>query len=190
MRFKITDLSVTNCGTGLVLTLAIPNIYGKIIDALKSVFKPNSEWELVQYKAKRSLKANALLWHYADELAKKLNTTKEHVYKWAIYNVGRYEILETKDVVDKKTGEIIKTKEQVAESFCKKWRMNGLGWFAFQEKIKPEIIHIYYGSSVYDTAEMSRIISYLQDECIRQRIEIKPKEEVDAMLKEWEKEHG
>ena len=32
---------------------------------------------------------------------------------------------------------------------------------------------------------MARLIDFLQDECRRQGIETRPKEEVEAMLKEW-----
>ena len=44
---------------------------------------------------------------------------------------------------------------------------------------------MYYGSSVYDSAEMSRIIDFVQQECIAQGIDVKPKEEVEALLKQW-----
>ena len=189
MRFKATAITATNYGTGIVLNIGIPITYGKQVDAITQSFKAGNEYDLSPYKAKRSLKANALLWHYADELAKVLKTTKEHIYKVAIYNVGRHEILETKDKIDK-NGNIERTKEEIAEDFCKRWCMNGLGWFAYQDKVRPEVIYMYYGSSVYNSAEMSRTIDFLQDECRRQGIETKPKEEVDAMLKEWEKEHG
>lgn len=182
-RLRFNGLNVVDMGVGILVNISIPNAYKKQIQGIMDRFKVGNEYDLSEYKAKRSLKANALLWHYADELAKVLKTTKEHIYKVAIYNAGRFEILETRDT---KT----KTKEEVAEEFCKRWRMNGLGWFAFQDNVRPEVIYMYYGSSVYNTAEMARIIDFLQDECKRQGIEIRPEEEVNAMLNEWEKEHG
>ena len=188
-RLRFNGFNVVDMGVGVLVNISLSNAYKKQIQSIMDRFKVGNEYDLSEYKAKRSLKANALLWHYADELAKVLKTTKEHIYKIAIYNVGRYEILETKDKIDK-SGNIEKTKEEVAEEFCKRWCMNGLGWFAYQDHVRPEIIYMYYGSSVYNTAEMSRIIEFLQDECRRQGIEIRPKEEVESMLKEWKKEHG
>lgn len=188
-RFKISALNVADMGVGILMNINIPIQYKNVVQAILDGFKAGNEYEFTQYKAKRSLRANALLWKYADELAKVLRTTKEHIYKVAIYNVGRHEILETKDKFDK-NGNIERTKEEIAEEFCKRWCMNGLGWFAYQDKIRPEVIYMYYGSSVYNSSEMSRIIDFLQDECKRQGIETRPKEEVDAMLNEWEREHG
>ena len=182
-RFKINALNVADMGVGILMNINIPMQYKNAVQAILNGFKAGNEYEFNQYKAKRSLRANAYLWKLADELATVLKTTKEHIYKIAIYHAGKFEILETKDTETR-------TKEEVAEEFCKRWRLNGLGWFAYQDKIRPEIIYMYYGSSVYNTKEMARIIDYLQDECKRQGIETRPKEEVEAMLKEWGKEHG
>jgi hypothetical protein len=47
------------------------------------------------------------------------------------------------------------------------------------------ILQAYYGSSVYDTAEMSRLIDEAVSEAKRLGIETKPQWEIDSMLKEW-----
>jgi len=177
MRFKATAINATNFGTGIVLNIGVPSTYGKQIDGIVQGFKAGGEYELTPYRAKRSLKANAYFWKLADEIATVLNTTKEEIYKRVIWHVGRFQILEA-------------VSEEAAESFCKRWCMNGLGWFAYCDKVKPKTIYMYYGSSVYNSQEMARVIDYLQEECKRQGIEVRPKEEVESMLKEWEKEHG
>lgn len=182
-RLRFNGFNVVDMGVGILVNISLPNAYKTQIQGIMDRFKAGKEYDLSEYKEKRSLKANAYLWKLADELAKVLKTTKEHIYKVAIYNVGKHDILEAKDTPTK-------TKEEVAEEYCRLWNSNGLGWYAYQDKIKPEVIYMYYGSSVYNTAEMSRIIEFLQDECRRQGIEIRPKEEVESMLKEWKKEHG
>ena len=101
-----------------------------------------------------------------------LNITKIEVYKRAIYHVGKFQILEA-------------VSEEAAQSFCKHWCMNGLGWYAYCDKIKPKTIYMYYGSSVYNSDEFGRLIDFVADECRRQGIETRPKEEVEAMLREW-----
>ena len=174
MRFKISALNVANFGTGIVLTLGVPTIYAKQIDAIVGDFRPNTEWELKLHRQKRSLSANAYFWKLADDLASVLKITKEEVYKRAIYHVGKFQVLEAKT-------------EEIAQSFCNRWCMNGLGWYAYCDKEKPTTIYMYYGSSVYNSKEMSRLIDFVADECRRQGIETRPQWEVDAMLTEWDK---
>ena len=45
----------------------------------------------------------------------------------------------------------------------------------------------YYGSSEYDTAQMSRLIDLLIAECREQGIETKTPAELAALMEEWEK---
>ena len=182
-RIRFNALNAVNMGVGIILNINIPTAYKNAVQTILDGFKEGNEYDIKQIRQKRSLSANAYFWALADELAKVLKITKEEVYKRAIYHAGRFEVLETKDTPTR-------TKEEVAKDFCRKWCMNGLGWFAYQDKIKPEVIYVYYGSSVYDSKEMGRLIDCVQDECRLQGIEVRPKEEVEALLKEWEKQHG
>lgn len=178
MRIRINALNASHRGNSIVVNMIIPSVFKNVIQTILDTFRKGIEYDIKPYKAKRSLDANAYFWKLADELAKKLNTTKESVYRRAIYNAGKFDIIEAKDTPTKKASEI-------AETFCKKWKLNGLGWYAYQDKVRPEIVYMYYGSSVYDSSEMSRIIDFVQQECIAQGIEVKPKEEVEALLKQW-----
>ena len=45
----------------------------------------------------------------------------------------------------------------------------------------------YYGSSSYNTAEMSKLIELIVQECKQQGIETKPKAEINALLESWDK---
>lgn len=172
MRCRITSINATNFGTGIVLSLGIPSIYAKQIDAIVGEFNPNNEYELKPYKQKRSLSANAYLWVLADKLADKLKTTKENVYRQAIDHVGVFE-------------EIKVTSPEAGQRFKRIWQQNGLGWLT--KTIDETTILAYYGSSTYDSKQLSRVIDFLQDECKEQGIEVRPQWEVDAMLKEWGK---
>lgn len=171
-RIRFNALNVADMGVGILMNINIPTAYKDAVQTILSSFKAGMEYDIKPYKERRSLNANSYFWKLADLLAVALKTTKEDIYKHAIYNVGRFQTLEASN-------------KEAAESFCKRWCMNGLGWYAYCDKIKPTIIYMYYGSSVYNTAEMSRLIEYLQDECRRQNIEVRPKEEVDAMLRSW-----
>lgn len=170
MRFKPTGINVSNFGTGIVLTLGVPTIYAKQIDALVGDFRPNTEWELKLHRQKRSLSANAYAWVLCDKLADKLRTTKEEVYRQAVAQVGVFE-------------EIKVTSPEAGKRFKRIWHQNGLGWLT--KTIDDTTVLAYYGSSTYDTKQMARLIDYLQDECKEQGIETRPQWEVDAMLKDW-----
>lgn len=172
MRFRINALNVANFGTGIVLTLGVPSIYAKQIDAIVGEFNPNNEYELKPYKQKRSLSANAYLWVLADKLADKLRTTKEEIYKIAVAQVGVFE-------------EIKVTSPEAGKRFKRIWQQNGLGWLT--KTIDDTTILAYYGSSTYDSKQLARVIDFLQEECKEQGVETRPQWEVDAMLKEWGK---
>lgn len=172
MRFKPTAINVSNFGTGIVLSIGIPSIYGKDVDRLVSGFRTNTEYELKPYRQKRSLSANSYCWVLLDKLAEKLRTTKEELYKIAVSRVGVFE-------------EIKVTSPEAGKRFKRIWHQNGLGWLT--KTIDDTTILAYYGSSTYDTKQMARLIDYLQDECKEQGIETRPQWEVDALLKEWGK---
>ncbi len=170
MRFKISALNVANFGTGIVLTLGVPSVYAKQLETLTSDFVANQEWELKKYKQKRSLSANAYLWVLCDKLADKLRTTKEEIYRHIIDQVGVFE-------------EIKVNSPEAGQRFKRIWQQNGLGWMT--KTINETTILAYYGSSTYDSKQLSRVIDFLQAECVNQGIEVRPSWEVEAMLKEW-----
>ena len=172
MRFKPTGINVSNFGTGIVLSIGIPSIYGKDVDKLVSGFRTNTEYELKPYRQKRSLSANSYCWVLLDKLAEKLRTTKEELYKIAVSRVGVFE-------------EIKVTSPEAGQRFKRVWQHNGLGWLT--KTIDETTLLAYYGSSTYDTKQMARLIDYIQDECKEQGIEVRPQWEVDAMLTEWDK---
>ena len=176
-RLRFTGLNLTDTGVGLILHIGIPKKYLNAVQGILERFNASFEYEIKPYKEKRSLSANAYFWKLADDLASVLKITKEEVYKRAIYHVGKFQVLEAKT-------------EEIAQSFCKRWCMNGLGWYAYCDKEKPTTIYMYYGSSVYNSKEMSRLIDFVADECRRQGIETRPQEEIDSMLREWGESNG
>ena len=44
---------------------------------------------------------------------------------------------------------------------------------------------LYYGSSTYDTAQMSRLIDMAVQACVEQGIETLPPEKLAGMMEEW-----
>ena len=75
------------------------------------------------------------------------------------------------------------------EKFKRIWKKQGIG-FLVQEvsrKDKCVKVHCYYGSSTYDSKEMSLLINLLVELAKSLNIETKSQAEIDSLLKEWDK---
>ena len=114
----------------------------------------DKQFEMKEYKEKRSLNANAYCWVLCDKIAKELSkegtvTTKEIVYKDAITQIGSFEPM------------IIE--EKAFENFERIWSRQGLGFIVQEVSRKDKCIRVncYYGSSTYNTKEMSLLIKLL-----------------------------
>lgn len=130
--------------------------------------------EIKKYRNKHSLDANAYMWVLISKLEEKVNISKDEIYKDAIRNIGVYEV--------------IPVKNEAVERFIEAWTKNGLGWVCETTKSKLEgytNVLAYYGSSTYDTAEMSRLIDLIVQECKQLNIETMSKEEFDSLIESW-----
>lgn len=75
------------------------------------------------------------------------------------------------------------------DNFKRIWEKQGLG-FLVQEVSKKDKcvkVHCYYGSSTYDSKEMSLLIELLVGLAGSLNVETKTKAEIDSLLKEWDK---
>jgi hypothetical protein len=71
------------------------------------------------------------------------------------------------------------------------WEDKGLGWQAetFPSKIDGcTNVTLYYGSSAFDTKQMSRLIDSIVEDCRAVGIETRPAEEIESLLNQW-REH-
>ena len=143
-----------------------------VVEELKKENKLNIE--LKKYRQKRSLDANAYMWVLVSKIQEKLNLPKEEIYKDAIKNIGVYEI--------------IPVKNEAVERFIEAWKHNGLGWVCETTKSKLDgftNIIAYYGSSTYNTKEMSRLVDLIVQECKQLDIETMTPEELSRLKEEW-----
>ena len=133
--------------------------------------------EIKKWRKKRSLDANSYCWVLCDRIAKELSkesiVTKEQIYKDAISQVGTFEPM------------IIE--EKAYDNFKRIWEKQGLGFIVQEVTRKDKCIkvHCYYGSSTYDTKEMSLLIEIIVDLAKSLDIETKPKEEIESLLRSW-----
>lgn len=130
---------------------------GVLHKLLDLVFDADKEYELTikEKKKKRSKDANAYFWEFLDQLAVKLNIDKFRIYRELIHDIGG-------------VSEIVCVKTEAVKRLTEGWEHNGIGWFTEQEESRiPACTNVilYYGSSTYDTAQMSRLIDRLIFEC-------------------------
>ena len=152
---------------GLRLTVRTPN--ARQIAAM--VDSGRYTVEIKEYRKKRSLSANAYAWVLIDKIAERLNLTKTEVYRHAIKEIGG-------------VSDIVCVQSQAVDALCKGWEHNGLGWIT--ERMESKIngcvnVVLYYGSSCYDTAQMSRLIDTLIAEAKEQGIETMTPEELKRL---------
>lgn len=134
------------------------------------------EAELKEHQKKRSLDANAYFWSLCGKLAARVGLPKEEVYRSLIPDVGdNYEILPIRD--------------EAVEKWCESWEGKGTGWVCEvlgQSKL-PGYTNVitYYGSSTYDTRQMSRLIELMVHECKLHGIETMTPQELSLLLEGW-----
>lgn len=170
----ITDINIDFNTRKPKISLLLDTNEISVVEELKNENKLNVE--LKKYRKKRSLDANAYCWVLCDKIAKQIgNITKENVYKDAILNIGTFEPM------------IIE--EKAYENFKRIWERQGLG-FLIQEvsrKDKCIKVHCYYGSSTYDSKEMSLLIDLIVQQAKELEIETMPQQELESLLRSWGK---
>lgn len=144
----------------------------------KYIEKDNKKFELKEYRNKRSLNANGYCWVLCDKIAKEMSKdgtviTKEIIYKDAIRQIGVFEPI------------IIE--EKAFDKFKRIWGHQGLGYLVQEVSRKDKCIRVnaYYGSSSYDTKEMSLLIQLLVDLAESINIETKTELEIKSLLESW-----
>lgn len=124
--------------------------------------------EIKKYSKKRSLSQNSYLWVLLDELGKKLQMSKEEVYKKYISDYGVFEI--------------IPIKNEAVDRFVKSWSNNGLGYLCRdmgESKVKGFTnLMVYYGTSSYTTQEMTRILEAVIMDCEEMDIDTMPLKDI------------
>lgn len=162
-------------GFWLALRVKSPAQAREFADKMRSVlYRAN----LVEHREKRSLDANAYLWVLCQKIAEVVKgITKEVVYQDAVKHAGQFDMMVFRN--------------DTVSTFIHRWAGHGLGWFA--EPIDGSIegytqVIAYYGSSVYNTQEMSFLISYVVEEAKSIGIETLPDAEIERIKSLWANE--
>lgn len=157
-----------------VIQLAVnESLYG--IDDLKD---KELSIKIVRKTKKRSLDANALLWHCLGEISKSLRPPRD---KWEIYleslrKYGKFSYV----LMD----------EKAVETFKRLWRETEVVGEVDVNGRKAVQLLCYYGSSTYDTKEFSVLLDGVIEDMKDLGLQAPMPREVKAALEEWEKQHG
>lgn len=138
----------------------------------------NCEVDVVikKYRKKRSLDANAYFWLLLDKLSVMVNLPKENIYKGYIRQIGG-------------NNDVVCIQDKAVEKLCSGWNNNGIGWITdtFPSKIENcTNVILYYGSSTYNSYQMSRLIDFVIQDCKAQGIETMPPDKLEQLLSSWE----
>lgn len=151
----------------------------KQADSFLDGFK-EGEYQISPYKEKRSLNANSYCWVLCGKIAEKLQCRDVDIYRDAIIDVGYYAEM--------------RLPPREVDGFIQAWARLGIGWQTAQvdydQDMNTVIVFAYYGSSTYNTAEMSRLINWLVQEAQELGIETEDPEKIRQMLDYWEKEYN
>lgn len=124
---------------------------------------------------RRSLDANAYLWVLLDKLAAALGQTKEELYRGFIREIGVFRDFHLAP--------------EEAATFEVAWSRLGTGWVTEQVDYTSDgeqvVIRAYYGSSQYNTKQMTRLIRSVVDECKSQEIETMTPDELSSLMDRW-----
>jgi len=175
-RIKNASVGMFSQKPELTLELDDKNALTAEYDKLKE--RDKLTIEVKPYRPKRSNSANAYAWVLMDEIAKSQGITKEEVYLHQIQKVGVFQP--------------IQINEAAVDTMVHSWSLHGLGWIAQRigkanEKGFVEMA-LYYGSSSYNTKQMTRLINNIIQECNILGINTKTPDEIANMLSLWERE--
>ena len=159
---------------GIKLTLELD--VNTDLNSIDELLNKKLDISIVPHKEKRSLDSNSYLWVLVQKIAEKVGkTTKVEVYRKAIRDVGVFEVLPIR--------------KEAVQTFISRWNSKGYGWLCEstgKSKLEGyENVFAYYGSSTYNTTEMSRLIDYVVDEAKELGIETLPPEQLNAMKESW-----
>lgn len=146
---------------GGIVVIKVSNQYLQTIDECGK----DVDISISKHRKKRSLNANAYLWALCEEIAKCIRSTKEDVYRQAIKDVGVFKVYQTLD-----------------DTLKIAWESLGIGWVVEE---MDDHTRCYYGSSVYNTEQMSRLVDSIVEEAKELGIETATPQEIERLKDTW-----
>ena len=159
-------------GAWLCLRVPSPQSAMAVCDALR----PEREYTAKITRKGRSLDANAYYWAMVNRLADHYSLPPDEIYREQIRMIGG-------------AYDVVCVKVSAADKLCREWAHNGIGWMAdpFPSKLDGMTnVRLWYGSSTYDTRQMSMLIDQVVADCKAAGIETLSERERSLLLDQWE----
>lgn len=171
-KAKLKDLTFNRFGKS-ILTIETNNDLRGLFDRLN---EKDVEIEIKELKPKRSKDANAYFWTLLNELSNALNEDKISLYREYVRNVGG-------------NFQVVCVQNEAVSNLCKGWEHNGAGWLTDTAESKLNgctNVLLYFGSSMFDTKQMSRLIDLVIEDCKENGIETMTPDELERLKEEWQ----
>ena len=127
---------------------------------------------------KRSLNANNYFWKLLQNLCELAEIDTIEEYKRRVKELGIFRR--------------VRIEKDNIKTFETMWTSQGVAWFCeiadteIIGKTEFKIINAYYGSSSFNSKQMSRLINDLTQDCKANGIETKKQAEIRSLLESWE----
>lgn len=161
-------------GTWFMFRVKFPMLAKKFVAEIKDRLYTA---EIKEYREKRSLDANALYWVLCDKLSEKIGISKEKIYRQHVKDIGGNTV-------------ILPIRDDAKEQFIHNWQGRGIGWpcdeIGESKLTGYTNVICYYGSSTYDSAQMSRLIQFIVQDCKDQGIETLTPNEISLIVESWD----
>ena len=167
----IKDLTFNRFGKS-ILTIETNTDLRGLVDRLN---EKELDIEIKEHKEKRSKDANAYAWTLLNALSNVLNEDKVNLYREYVKNVGG-------------NYQVVCIQNEAVDDLIKGWEHNGLGWLTDTAESKLNgctNVLLYFGSSEFDTKQMSRLIDLIIQDCKDNGIETLTPEELARLKEEW-----
>lgn len=172
IRAKLNDVSRAQSGRYLISLEVIEANMGE----LEKYQDKELALELKQWREKRSLNANALLWACINDITNAFGGDKWNVYLQMLRKYGQYTFIEMP--------------EAALPKFKKMYRECDVVGSRYTDSGDMLQVLCYYGSSTYDTKEFSVLLDGVIDDMKAAGLDTPTSEDIQAALEAWEAENG
>lgn len=177
MKTRIKDISFSRDGNTIVSFI----LQGNATAEFDKFADKDIDLTIKAFTKKRSMDANAYAWVLIGKIAAALKLTTAEVYRSIIREIGG-------------NSEIIAVRNDAVETWIKAWESHGIGWQTeiFNDKRGDGFTDImcWYGSSVYDTRQMSALLEQIITEAKQLGIETMTPREIEELNQRWEAQNG
>ena len=173
MKTRIKDISFSRDGNTIISFI----LQGNATAEFDKLTDKDLDLTVKQFQKKRSMDANAYAWVLIGKIAAALKITAAEVYQSIVREIGG-------------NYEIIAVRNEAVEQWRQAWAHNGAGWQTeiFNDRRTDGFtdIRCWYGSSVYDTKQMSALLEQIITEAKQIGIETMTPQEINKLNQLWE----